>query len=284
MKLLIGHSTTYHYARPVSFQLHRLLLFPRGSHELRVLSSAIQCTPDAALNWSQDVFGNMMVTASFAESARDLVISSELIVEQCAPAWPIFQIEPGAHSYPFCYSEAELLDLGHLMTPEHPDPGAVVNHWARGFVYSSPTDTLSLLKDINNGLLAVISYRTRDEEGTQAPAETLSLASGSCRDIAALFIDAVRHLGFGARAVSGYLLDPDATLDDAGSTHAWAEVYLPGAGWITFDPTHQRVGSAHLVSVAVGRSNAQIMPITGGFVGTPKDFTNMEVRVSVRPV
>jgi transglutaminase-like putative cysteine protease len=284
MKLLIRHRTTYHYARPVAFQLHRLLLFPRGSHELRVLSSAIHCSPNAALNWSQDVFGNMVVTASFAESASDLVINSELMVEQCAPAWPIFQIAPGAHSYPFSYSEAELLDLGHLVTPQHPDHGAVVDRWARTFVYSLPTDTLSLLKDINNGLLAGVSYRTRDEEGTQAPAETLSLASGSCRDIAALFVDAVRHLGFGARAVSGYLLDPDATLDDAGSTHAWAEVYLPGAGWIAFDPTHQRVGSAHLVSVAVGRSNAQIMPITGGFVGAPEDFTNMEVRVSVQPV
>ncbi|MBB5712920.1 transglutaminase family protein [Sphingomonas xinjiangensis] len=284
MKLAIRHSTTYHYARPVALQLHRLLLFPRGSHELRVLNSAIRCTPNAALNWSQDVFGNLVATASFAESAKDLVISSELIVEQCAPAWPIFEVAPGANSYPFPYSEAELLDLGHLMTPQHPDPGAVVRRWARAFVYSSPTDTLSLLKDVNNGLLAGISYRIREEEGTQAPAETLSLASGSCRDIAALFIDAVRHLGFGARAVSGYLLDPDATLDDAGSTHAWAEVYLPGAGWIAFDPTHQRVGSANLVAVAVGRCNAQIMPISGGFVGAPEDFTDMEVRVSVRAV
>lgn len=284
MKLLIRHDTTYHYARPVAFQRHHLLLFPRGSHELRVLSSAIRCTPSAALNWSQDVFGNMVATASFAESASELVISSELIVEQCAPAWPIFPIAPGAHSYPFLYSEAELLDLGHLATPQHQGSREVVRRWARGFVYSSPTDTLSLLKDINNGLLSSVSYRTRDEDGTQDPAQTLSLASGSCRDIAALFIDAVRQLGFGARAVSGYLLDPDATQDDAGSTHAWAEVYLPGAGWITFDPTHQRVGSANLVAVAVGRCNAQIMPISGDFVGAPEDFRNMDVRVSVRPI
>src|SRR5690606_18824325 len=98
------------------------------------------------------------------------------------------------------------------------------------------TDTLSLLKDLNNGVLGDILYRVRDEQGTQTPAETLTLKSGSCRDIAGLFIEAGRHLGFGARAVSGYLFDPEQQADDSGSTHAWAEIYLPGAGWIAFDP------------------------------------------------
>ncbi len=138
-------------------------------------------------------------------------------------------------------------------------------------------------QDINSGTTAAVAYRTRDEEGTQAPLETLTLGSGSCRDIAALFIDAVRHLGFGARAVSGYLFDPDVSDDDAGSTHAWAEVYLPCAGWIAFDPTHQRVGSANLIPVAVGRCNGQIMPVIGDYIGATEDYLSLEVMVQVIP-
>ena len=257
------------------------MLVPRSSHELRVLSSSLHLTPDADLDWAQDVFGNLVATANVFESADKLVISTDITVEQCAPAWPIFQIAPGAHSFPFSYSEGEVADLGALLRPQHFDHHDALAGWVRGFVLGSPTDTLSLLKDINIGISDAVSYRTRDEEGTQSPLKTLSSASGSCRDMAALFIDAVRLLGFGARAVSGYLYDPDASPENPGSTHAWAEVYLPSAGWIAFDPTHRRVGYSHLVAVAVGRCNGQIMPITGGFVGAPDDFIDMDVRVEV---
>ena len=155
--------------------------------------------------------------------------------------------------------------------------------WARAFVREAKTDTLSLLKDLNAGILGSVTYRIRDEDGTQTPLETLALASGSCRDIAALFIEAVRHLGVGARAVSGYLFDALQSVDDPGSTHAWAEVYRPGAGWIAFDPTHRRLGGANLIPVAVARSNRQIMPIVGGYVGAPEAFIAMDVKVSVTP-
>jgi transglutaminase-like putative cysteine protease len=155
--------------------------------------------------------------------------------------------------------------------------------WSQAFVCGPRTDTLSLLKDINAGILGTVAYRNRDEEGTQAPLTTLALASGSCRDIAALFNEAVRHLGFGARAVSGYLFDPQARSGDPGSTHAWSEVYLPGAGWVTFDPTHRRLGGAYLIPIATARSNRQIMPITGGYLGAPEDFVGMEVVVTATP-
>jgi transglutaminase-like putative cysteine protease len=156
--------------------------------------------------------------------------------------------------------------------------------WARNFVLGSSTDTLSLLNDLNAGVAAAATYRTRDEEGTQTPLDTLSLASGSCRDLAALFIEASRRLGFGARAVSGYLHDPDTPADAPGSTHAWAEVYLPLAGWIAFDPTHRRLGSANLIPVAVGRTNEQVMPVSGGYIGEPGDRAEMQVRVSVQAI
>ena len=279
MRLKIRHKTTYSYARAVVLQPHRMVLCPRGSHELSVLATSLSCSPTAELDWTQDVFGNLIATGTFTEPAAELVITGVMNVEQSAVAWPVFRIAPAAHSFPFAYSDDDVINLGALLVPEHADPDGTLQAWARAFVHRTPTDTLSLLKDINAGILGPVAYRTRDEEGTQTALETLAKASGSCRDIAALFIEAVRHLGFGARAVSGYLFDPDAAAGDPGSTHAWAEVYLPAAGWIAFDPTHRRLGGASLIPVAVARSNKQIMPIVGGYVGAAEDFIAMNVEV-----
>lgn len=282
MKLAIHHRTTYRYLCPVVLQPHRMILRPRGSHDIALLSSSLSCSPVAELELTQDVFGNLIATGIFSQPASELVITSEFTVEQSAVAWPVFRIAPEAHSFPFTYSSDDIADLGALRIPEHGDPEGRMGAWARAFVSGASTDTLSLLKDLNAGILGSVAYRVRDEEGTQAPLETLALASGSCRDIAALFIEAVRHLGVGARAVSGYLFDVQQSADDPGSTHAWAEVYLPGAGWIAFDPTHRRLGGANLIPVAVARSNRQIMPIVGGYIGTPGDFLAMDVDVRVR--
>jgi transglutaminase-like putative cysteine protease len=282
MQFDIRHRTIYRYARPVVMQPHRLMLYPRNSHELRLLTASLRCEPAAELTWSQDVFGNLVATASFTQMAAELVITGEVSVELYADEWPIFRIAPDAHSYPFDYSAEEKTDLGALRVPED-QHGTALRSWAEGFVYGRRTDTLSLLKDINAGILGAVTYRIRDEEGTQTAPETLQIASGSCRDIAALFIEVVRHLGFGARAVSGYLYDPDTPAGLAGATHAWAEVYLPRAGWIAFDPTNRRVGGARLIPVAVGRRNQQIMPVTGGYTGVPGDFLGMEVEVVVTP-
>lgn len=283
MRFRIRHTTTDRYRRPVTLGTHRLLLTPRGDHDLRLLARELECEPEADLEWMLDVFGNIVATARFAEPACELVIAADILIEQLASEWPVFRIAPGAHSYPFSYSDDEAADLGALLCPIHDDENGALVLWAKGFVLASPTDTLSLLKDIDAGIAGAVAYRTRDEEGTQSPLGTLSLGSGSCRDIAALFIDAVRHLGFGARAVSGYLFDPDATDGGSGATHAWAEVYLPSAGWIAFDPTHQRVGSANLIPTAVGRCNGRVMPVTGGYVGSADDFAQMEVSVLVQP-
>lgn len=282
MKLRIQHRTVYRYARPVMLEPHRLMLFPRGSHILSVLASDLRCTPAAELEWTQDVWGNLITRAQFAEATAELVVESDLTVDQSADAWPVFRIDPVAHAYPFAYSPDDVVDLGPLLRPEQEDPQGELAGWARGFVLGNGTDTLSLLKDLNAGILGPVGYRVRDEEGTQAPLETLHIGSGSCRDIAALFIDAVRLLGFGARAVSGYQFDPDFP-DDAESTHAWAEVYLPCAGWIAFDPTHRRVGSHGLIPVAVGRCNEQTMPVSGGYVGAAEDFLGLEVGVAISP-
>ena len=218
MRLKVTHQTIYRYAAAVSLNPHRLMVTPRTSHVLSTVSKSLAFSPVAEVDWSQDVFGNLIATATFSQAATELIITAEAVVEQSAAAWPVFHISPVAHSYPLEYADADRRDLGALAEPEPTNRGSVAA-WARGFVLGTSTDTLSLLKDINTGMLDRIVYRVRDEEGTQSASETLTKASGSCRDIAELFIQAVRHLGLGARAVSGYLYDANASPTDAGSTH-----------------------------------------------------------------
>lgn len=287
MRLHILHVTSYGYRASVELLAHRMMLIPRGSHALRLVSADLSCEPAAELEWTQDVFGNLIATASFSGPAERLLITNRVIVEQSAAAWPILRIAPHAHRYPFDYSDEERTDLGALLAPERADPDGRLAAWARALVLGDDTDTLSLLQDVNAAARIGISYVTREEAGTQSPLETLDLCSGSCRDLATLFIEAVRHLGFGARAVSGYLFDPPMPDDPAGSagqhgaTHAWAEVYLPCAGWVAFDPTNARMGEAHLVPVAVGRSIAQLSPVDGRYVGAADAFLGMTVEVTV---
>lgn len=282
MQLSITHATTYRYTQGVEFNPHRLLLRPRGAHDLRVLEHTLRCAPVAEVTLAQDVFGNLVATAQFGRRAPELSIISQLLVEVTSDPWPVFRIPAHAQTYPFEHSADEVADLGSLRT--RPDLNSAVGRWAQGFIRSDPTDTLALLKDLNAGVLASATYRHREEEGVQAGAQTLALASGSCRDFAALFMEAARHLGFGARAVSGYLFDAGTPQRRADTTHAWAEVYLPGAGWIAFDPTHARVGSAGLLPVAVGRGLHQIMPVAGTYVGAPDDLAGMEVRIDIKRI
>jgi transglutaminase-like putative cysteine protease len=280
----IRHTTTYRFRQPVHLAPHRLMLRPRESRELRLMSHALTITPDAVTTWSHDVFGNAVAIASFAETASVLVIDSVGDILLDAADWPVFDIAASAISYPFRYSDDEWTDLGALTVARYADPGEQLQTWARGFIRSNPTDTLSLLKDLNAGVAQRIRYESREVEGTQSPDETLDRGWGSCRDFAVLFTEAARKLGFGARLVSGYLHDPNNHLvgsADGGSTHAWAEVFVPGAGWITFDPTNRSVGGQHLIPVAVARDISQCTPISGSFFGPNDSFVGMEVTVSV---
>jgi transglutaminase-like putative cysteine protease len=263
------------------------MLRPRESRELRLTSSTITVAPTAALTWAQDVFGNAVATASFNVMSDHLVIDSIANLELDAVAWPVFDIAASAISFPFLYSDDDRIDLGSLAVPQYPDPDARLRHWAQGYVRSRPTDTLALLKDMSAGVSETIRYQSREDEGTQSPVQTLDRGWGSCRDFAVLFAEATRTLGLGARIVSGYLYNPDLDRvgsSGTGSTHAWAEVYVPGAGWITFDPTNRSVGNFNLIPVAVARDIRQTMPVTGSFVGTTDAFLGMSVEVQVLPV
>jgi len=283
----IRHTTTYRYRQPVSLGPHRLMLRPRESRDLRLISFALTVTPTAIVSWAQDVFGNAVATVTFGALTDTLTIDSAATLELDAAAWPVFDMAASAICFPFRYADDEWLDLGALTIQQYPDPGDRLRSWAQGFVRGNPTDTLALLKDLSTGVSAGIRYQSREDEGTQSPIETLDIGSGSCRDFAVLFLEAARGLGFGGRLVSGYLYNPDQTLQgstNAGTTHAWAEIYVPGAGWITFDPTNRGVGGFNLIPVAVARDIHQAMPVVGGFVGASDAFQEMSVEVQVAPL
>jgi transglutaminase-like putative cysteine protease len=238
----------------------------------------------AIVTWAHDVFGNAVATASFQALADHLVIDSVADLELDAAAWPVFDIAASAQTFPFRYSNDEATDLGALATLQYADPTGRLRDWATGFVRAHPIDTLTLLKDLSHSISNWVFYQSRESEGTQSPAETLVRGWGSCRDLAVLFVEAVRSLGFGARVVSGYLYNPGQSLTGSsgpGSTHAWAEVYLPGAGWITFDPTNRSVGGFNLIPVAVARDIRQATPVAGSFNGMTDAFLDMTVAVQV---
>jgi transglutaminase-like putative cysteine protease len=280
----IHHKTVYRFRQPVSLGAHRLMLRPRESRDLRLMSHTLTITPTPALTWAHDVFGNAVAMATFAAPTDMLVIDSVADILLNAAPWPVFDIAASAISYPFRYSDDEWTDLGALAIEQYPDQAGRLRIWARRFIHSNPTDTLSLLKDLSLGVAELIAYQSREVEGTQSPTQTLDRGRGACRDFAVLFAEATRSLGFGARVVSGYLHNPNQDRTGstgAGSTHAWAEVYVPGAGWITFDPTNRSVGGFNLIPVAVARDIRQAMPVSGSFIGSTEALLGMEVEVSV---
>ncbi|WP_424931859.1 transglutaminase family protein [Amaricoccus macauensis] len=282
--LNIIHTTTYRYRNEVPLGPHRMMLRPRETRELRLLSHTLSTTPTSTVTWAHDVAGNSIATAVFEGKTDHLVIESRASVELTAQAWPVFAISASAAQYPFFYDADDWTDLGALTVPQFRDVDGRLARWVEGFVMARPTDTLSLLKDISNGIFTQISYQSRDTEGTQSPIETIDRGWGSCRDFAVLLAEAARCLGLGARIVSGYLSNPEMNLlgsAGSGSTHAWVEIFVPGAGWIAFDPTNRSVGSGNLIPLAVVRNITQSAPVAGTFLGTNVDLISMEVVVRV---
>jgi transglutaminase-like putative cysteine protease len=265
--------------------MHRLMQRPRDSHDLRLVSAELRLSPPGNVRWMHDVFGNSVALVDFLALAATLAIASTLKIERYGIEGPEFPIAPEAEFYPFIYSSSDRVDLGRLLEQHFPDPNRVLARWADSFVTSPPMRTLDLLKNMNAALAPRVTYTERHESGTQSPAETLERNSGACRDFAMTLIEAARYLGFGARFVSGYLYDPAFDRGHAtqavAATHAWAEIYLPGAGWIEYDPTDVLIAGEMLIRVAVTRDPSQAIPISGSFTGARSDFLGMNVEVTV---
>jgi transglutaminase-like putative cysteine protease len=285
--LTVRHVTTYRYAKPVVLGEHRLMLRPRDSHDMRILSTRLAIAPQpAAVRWLHDVFENSVALVSFSAPASELKIESEIDLEHFESSEPDCPIEEYAATYPFSYSAAEAPDLTRSTERHYPDPEHQIDGWAKTFLNpKGPTQTLALLQAMTGFVQRDgFTYAARDAEGVQSPVETLRLRSGSCRDFALMMMEAARSLGLAARFVSGYLYVPGingASNVGGGATHAWVQVYLPGSGWIEFDPTNGIVGNRDLIRVAVVRDPAQAIPVSGNWTGAPADYLGMSVEVSV---
>jgi len=227
---------------------------------------------------------NSVAVATFELPASQLEIESHVIVQQYNQAPFDFLLADHAVDYPFAYAPEEAAVLSPYLT------GAVrsVNEQATlaGWVSalwpgSEPIPTFALLQRLNAHIHQSLSYRVREESGVQTPAETLTLGTGSCRDWAFLFMEAARRLGLAARFVSGYLNTPPSSAN-YGATHAWAEVFLPGAGWKGFDPTTGLVVGTDHIAVAVARLPESVPPVEGSFIGPPG--SSLDVGVWVTPL
>ncbi len=286
--LTIRHVTTYRYRRPVAFGEHRMMLRPRDSHDQRVIEARLRISPEPrSLRFVQDAFGNHVGIARFSGRAKNLRFESVVRLEHSPLGAASLDLED-AKAFPVAYSADETPDLAHYIQRHQSDPDDEIGRWARRFLPTNGSiGAYELLNRLSHGIHRDFLYKRRETKGIQAALETLRLGHGSCRDFAMLMIEAARSFGVAARFASGYLAvppdDPEAASRGAahGSTHAWAQVYLPGAGWVDFDPTHGGAGATGLVTVAVVRDPHHALPLHGTFTGFPSDPLGMDVEVSV---
>jgi transglutaminase-like putative cysteine protease len=290
-RISIVHTTEYNYRNPVGLLRHQLMVRPDESHDLRLHSTTLKVEPEpAGVYWKHDVFNNSICFLEWPETLRTkrlcIVSTLDMTHHPDGQPLPAYSLDETAELFPFSYAAHEIPDLARLTERQMPDPGRNVDAWARRVVSNAGSNqTLKVLEAMTHGIKEEFRYGARHEEGTQTAAETLTLGTGTCRDFAVLMMEALRSFGLATRFVTGYLYDDSSgTTRGGGSTHAWCSVYLPGAGWVEYDPTNGLVAGANLIRVGVTREAAQALPISGGFIGNADDPTGLNVDVSVRAV
>lgn len=278
----ILHRTYYNFFGVVQLGPHTLRLRPRGGHDLRIELATLTITPPANLRWQRDVEDNSVAIATFATPTNQLLIESEVIIQQHNQAPLDFLVADYATDYPFAYTPEDRIMLAPYMSSPAPAPPALLIDWVARLVEpGEEIQTYSLLQRLAGRIQQTLTYRIREEPGVQSATETLACGTGSCRDFATLFMESARQLGLASRFVSGYLYTLPSPVN-YGATHAWAEVYLPGAGWKGFDPTTGEMAGPDHIAVAVARLPESVPPVAGSFIGPPG--ANLDVGVWVTPL
>ncbi|MCG6868565.1 MAG: transglutaminase family protein [Gammaproteobacteria bacterium] len=282
-RLQIRHLTEYRFPSPVSLLPHRLLLRPRENHNVRIESSMLDISPSHTVQWKRDILDNSVAVVAIAQPTDLLRIASTVIIQHYDENPFDFRMDDYALMHPFAYTESDRVELDPFLQPVYPNDREMIIRWLEDSGWRQPTLTFTLLDRINRGIAVGFSYQIREEQGVQSPGSTLQQGSGSCRDFAALFTEACRHLGLASRFVTGYLFTWAGDTDYA-STHAWAEVYLPGAGWKGFDPTSGEVTGDRHIAVAVARHPEAVPPVAGDFVGTAQQRPLLSVILRVSEI
>jgi transglutaminase-like putative cysteine protease len=283
---VVHHITRYRYKKDIRLGLHRLMFRPRDSFDQRLIESKLTIDPTPTqVRWIHDVFGNCVTFADFDASSKQVEFESVIRLEHTPENAPDFRLEEYARLHPFSYDPEELPDLTPFMQQQCCDSEDDVKAWLRSFLdHERGHSTGGLLMTLNEAIAEGFSYSRRTTRGTQDPSTTLRLLRGTCRDFALLMIEAARALGFAARFVTGYVYVPERDGPQrlgGGSTHAWCQIYLPGSGWVEFDPTNGIVGNRDLIRVAVARTPNQAIPLSGTYWGDRDDEIGMEVEVNV---
>ncbi len=289
MKIVVDHLTEYRYEQVVGFGEHSLYLRPRESQTIHVESFELSSQPAGKVRWVRDCFNNVVAVVSFGLEKSSLLSFHCRMAFEVAEENPFdFILESRASNFPFTYDAREKSALRPYLEAEELERWRVLE-WARAALgdLSKPRETFSFLTDLNLAIHRQIRYESRDEEGTQTANETLDRRCGSCRDMAEFFVATSRQLGLAARFVSGYLYEPPrpdgATTFNvaAGSMHAWAEVYLPGAGWRGFDPTNGLVADHHFLPAAVANRPEWVSPIQGQYFHVGGVASRMQVALTI---
>ena len=284
--LRVVHRTEYRYGSPVRFNPHRLMLRPRDGHDLWVDEAYLTISPPATVDWHFDQFGNSIATAAFSDPAARLVIESELHLRRYGSEQALRRMAERGSPYPCSYDADEAIDLYPFLGLHNRDEELAIRDWLHAVMQNPPANAFAYLERLSAAIHDSLVYSRREAMGTQTAAETIRSGTGTCRDYAFLFMEAARLSGFATRFVTGYLASAgsDDRVRGTGATHAWADAFIPGKGWIEFDPTNRLVAGRSLIRVGTTRTPQQASPISGSYAGPGSAFEGLTVEVAIGPV
>ncbi len=281
-RLHIEHRTTYEYTAPVKFGMHRMVLRPREGHRTTVVHHQITLSPAGTLTWMTDVHGNHVAYAEIPEPAARLEILNDIIVDLVDDQEPLPPDRLSQATLPLTYLQTEERLVAAYCHPVWEEEMEETAAWVAAQPDAGqPRTAFETAQWLITMVNRQIRYRRREERGTQSPATTLRLGTGSCRDMATLAMEAARAAGLPARFVSGYL-DSSIAAAGHGSTHAWLEFYFPDGGWRGFDATSGRATGPWHIPTGVSSHPRGVMPISGTFDGRTGQSLGMKVELTIR--